>query len=303
MENSNAWDAEWEVTEDMAKALIYSQFPQLSLSPVRKLGHGWDNTVYAVGEAYAFRFPRKRVAVNLLEMEGRMLPKLENVVSIPYSKPLFFGKGTLDYPSPFLGYTYLAGKFPVGLTDEQRILSVKPLARFLKSLHSFPMEEARELGVPTDHRHLTDVSSRKARMLDHLSELREHLREEEHEQIEAYLQAITLKQAGSKEVLLHGDLHFKNMLVDETGRLSGVIDWGDMNIGHPACDLNVAYSFVPPGARSEFFKAYGEVEEETKILARLIAVYIPMLILLQAVHEQDKKIEEEAKATILRALT
>lgn len=82
----------------------------------------------------------------------------------------------------------------------------------------------------------------------------------------------------------------------------GIIDWGDMNVGHPACDLSVAYSFLPPRARQSFFAEYGEVDEETKRLARLVAIYIPMLIWLQAIDDQDATIAREAKATIKRAL-
>lgn len=66
---------------------------------------------------------------------------------------------------------------------------------------------------------------------------------------------------------------------------------------HPACDLNVVYSFLPPDARASFFAAYGDVDEETKRLARLIAVYIPMLICMQAIDDKD-----EAKTIIARAL-
>lgn len=84
------------------------------------------------------------------------------------------------------------------------------------------------------------------------------------------------------------------MLVDEQGLISGIIDWGDMNIGHPACDLNVVYSFIPL-MHEPVFAAYGDVDEETKRLARLIAVYIPMLIWMQAIDDNDLTVAEEAK--------
>ena len=80
------------------------------------------------------------------------------------------------------------------------------------------------------------------------------------------------------------------MLVDDNGNLSGIIDWGDVNIGHPACDLSIAYSYLPPASRADFYDIYGEVDEETKILARMIAVYIPMLIFMQAIDDKDEAI-------------
>lgn len=302
MESSNIWDAEWDITEKVASEIISSQFPQLASKTVKKLGYGWDNTVFLVGDKYVFRFPRRKVAIKSLYIEGKILPHLEEYIPIPYSKPLFFGVGGSDYPAPFLGYPYLNGKFPMGLADGQRVLSVKTLAHFLRKLHSFPVQKAQEYGIQHDHRNLTDISQRKRKMHSFMSNLATHLNEKEQRTIKDYLERLTIERVESKHVFLHGDLHFKNILVDEKGLVSGIIDWGDMNIGHPACDLSIGYSFLPPHARSDFFEQYGGVEEETKILARLIAVYIPILILMQAVDDRDETVAAEAKTTIMRAL-
>lgn len=303
MNNANPWDAEWDIDERQAAALIAAQFPALASQPVIKLGYGWDNTVFLVGEEYVFRFPRRSVAVGSIEREGRLLPELEAYLTLPYAKPIFYGIKDHDYPSPFLGYPYLRGKFAMGLADEQRELSVDLLADFLRSLHAFPLEKAREFGVQQDHRNLTDISQRKRSIEGFLAKIEPHLTEEQNRAIRNYLDGIHLAHVASRFAFLHGDLHFKNVLVDEeSGQVSGIIDWGDMNIGHPACDLSIAYSFVPPRARADFFARYGSADEETKLLARLIAVYIPMLILMQAVDDNDEPSAAEAKATIMRAL-
>ncbi|MDU0200573.1 phosphotransferase [Paenibacillus sp. MAH-36] len=302
MGGSNLWDPEWEVSEGLARKFISSQFPQLAHLTIHKLGYGWDNTVYRVGDEFVFRFPRRKVAIAPLQMEGKILPMLEAYIPIPYSKPLFFGEGDYEYPAPFLGYPYLIGKFPIGLTDEQRTLSAPILARFLKRLHTFPVQLAVESGIQFDHRNLTDIALRKEKMLIFLADLRAHISDEDYQAMADYLHELNTEPVEPSHIFLHGDLHFKNMLVDEQGLISGIIDWGDMNIGHPACDLNVVYSFLPPGARASFFAEYGEVDEETKRLARLIAVYIPMLIWMQAIDDHEAAVAEEAKTIIARAL-
>lgn len=303
MRVSNAWDAEWEVSEELAIKLISSQFPQLASKTIQKIGHGWDNTVFRVGKEYIFRFPRRKIAINGLRMEGRILPKLIDYISIPYSVPLFFGESHFDYPSPFLGYTYLPGRFPIGLTDEQRASSTTALAQFLKSLHTFPVQIAMENRIQCDHRNITDIALRKEKMQRFISDISPHLSKEEYDALLNYLGQLKTERMEQKNVLLHGDLHFKNMLVDKNGKVSGIIDWGDVNIGHPALDLNIVYSFLPHYERSNFFEEYGGVDEETKALARLIAVYIPILIMMQAIEERDETIVDEAKRTINRALT
>lgn len=283
--------------------MIESQFPALSGKTVERIGYGWDNTVFRVGSETVFRFPRRKVAIDLLKREWRILPQLAERVSIPFSRPLHLGKASPDFPASFLGYSYLPGRYPIGLSDEQRVRSSSALAVFLRQVHAFPTETALECGAPSDHRNLLDMESRKLKMLEWLPRLAAHMRDDEYCSLRRYLTEGGAKLAAGKKVFLHGDLHFKNMLVDDSGLISGIMDWGDMNVGHPACDLNIAYSFLPSHARERFFEEYGEADQETRELARLIAVYIPMLIMLQAVEEKDAGIVAAAKDTIQRALS
>ncbi|OZB94909.1 phosphotransferase [Paenibacillus sp. XY044] len=299
----NQWDTDIHITDALVRELIESQFPELSGLQLTRIGEGWDNAVYRIGDSYTFRFPRRSIAVEFIRTEGRLLPLLCDYITLPYPKPLFYGQECAAYPFPFLGYTYIQGTFPVGLTDEQRRLSAASLGRFLRKLHSFPVGTAREAGASEDHRNLLDVSSRKEKMTGILSGLKPHLPKGEHDTIQAYLDGVPVERIARQEVMLHGDLHFKNMLADERGQLSGVIDWGDLNVGHPGCDLNIAYSFLGPRERALFFEQFGEVDEETRLLARLIGVFIPMLLLAQAVQIQDIRVAEEARASIRRALS
>jgi aminoglycoside phosphotransferase (APT) family kinase protein len=60
-------------------------------------------------------------------------------------------------------------------------------------------------------------------------------------------------------VWLHGDVHPLNILVDD-GRVSAVIDFGDLTAGDPASDLAVAWMLFPPEARPAFRTACGARE-------------------------------------------
>jgi aminoglycoside phosphotransferase (APT) family kinase protein len=50
------------------EALVKAQHPHLAASVVR-VGAGWDNTVYRLGERLAVRVPRRAAAVPLLRNE------------------------------------------------------------------------------------------------------------------------------------------------------------------------------------------------------------------------------------------
>lgn len=71
--SSRPWTPECVVSTPLARELIASQFPALSPAHVEPLASGWDNTVYRVNHQYVFRFPRRRLAVELLDVELRLL--------------------------------------------------------------------------------------------------------------------------------------------------------------------------------------------------------------------------------------
>lgn len=54
---------------------------------------------------------------------------------------------------------------------------------------------------------------------------------------------------------LHGDLHPANVLTAD-GTFCGVIDFGDLCAGDPACDLAASWVLLPDGAADRFHCAY-----------------------------------------------
>jgi aminoglycoside phosphotransferase (APT) family kinase protein len=77
---------------------------------------------------------------------------------------------------------------------------------------------------------------------------------------------------------LHGDLHPLNVLVLE-GRVSAVIDFGDVTAGDPATDLSVAWMLVTPDARTAFREAVGGVDDDTWLRARGWAISLALAYL------------------------
>ncbi|HVN00046.1 MAG TPA: phosphotransferase [Caulobacteraceae bacterium] len=67
---------------------------------------------------------------------------------------------------------------------------------------------------------------------------------------EAALDAVWTGQA----VWVHGDVAPGNLLV-RGGRLSGVIDFGQVCVGDPACDLAIAWSYLDRASRVAFRRA------------------------------------------------
>jgi aminoglycoside phosphotransferase (APT) family kinase protein len=111
-------------------------------------------------------------------------------------------------------------------------------------------------------------------------------------------------RAPAARALVHGDLYVRHLLVDDEASLCGVIDWGDLHIGHPAIDLAVAYGFLPPAARPTFLRAYGKrVPAPTWWLARFRAVYSALAILNYSRDVGDGDLEGEGRQSLANALS
>ncbi|HMK11576.1 MAG TPA: phosphotransferase, partial [Acidimicrobiales bacterium] len=86
-------------------------------------------------------------------------------------------------------------------------------------------------------------------------------------------------------VWLHGDLHPSNVLVLD-GRVSAVIDFGDITAGDPATDLAVAWMMLPAAARATFRATAGPVDDHTWRRARGWALALAVAILSRSADNQ-----------------
>jgi aminoglycoside phosphotransferase (APT) family kinase protein len=116
------WSAEVAVDEGLARRLL-GQFPELRLESLRPLAEGWDNAVWVVDERYAFRFPRRQIAIPGVELELALLPKLAPLLPLPIPDPIFQGRPAEGYPWPFFGSELLPGRetCDAKLDDESRL--------------------------------------------------------------------------------------------------------------------------------------------------------------------------------------
>src|SRR2546430_1983852 len=78
-------------------------------------------------------------------------------------------------------------------------------------------------------------------------------------------------------VWVHGELLPGNLLF-QGGRLTGVIDFGGIGVGDPACDLIVAWGLLPPESRNVFRAELG-VDDETWARGRGWALSVALIAL------------------------
>jgi aminoglycoside phosphotransferase (APT) family kinase protein len=184
------------------------------------------------------------------------------------------GVPTERFNWPFAGYRILPGTTAcrANLDERQRELIAEPLGRFLRALHSIDAQEGRRLGAPPDELGRLNLERRIPQVSEHLDRLPAAGVDFDAASLQTILSCSRKCRTAIASCLVHGDLYVRHLIVDETGWLTGIIDWGDVHVGDPAVDLAIAHGVLPPKFHGVLREAYGAIDEPTWQLARLRAL-------------------------------
>jgi aminoglycoside phosphotransferase (APT) family kinase protein len=222
--------AEVEVDAHLVRRLLRAQHPDLADRRLQRIGTGWDNEVYRLGLDLTVRVPRRELGARLMATELRWVPELAPGLTLPVPVPVRAGAPTDFYPWPWAVCAHVPGRPPgaSAFTGVAGGRAARALAGFLSSLHvPAPSDAPRSpfRGVP-----LAQRSDSVARALSSApAAQRSRIQRGWDEALRAPLYE-------GPDVWLHGDLHGLNVLAVR-GRLSGVLDFGDLCAGDPATDL------------------------------------------------------------------
>lgn len=249
--------AEVDIDAGLVRRLLIDQFPTLSDLPVHQLAFGWDNVTFRIGLDHVARLPRRELAASLISNEVRWLPELAPRLPLPIPVPVFQGGPGHGYPWAWLIAPLLSGESLGSSTEVDYPYCARQLGRFFAALHrpapsQAPVNPYR--GGPLQER---DEATRQrlAALVDR-------------DRLEAVWEnALEAEPYRGDPVWIHGDPHPGNLLLRE-GRVSGVIDFGDITAGDPATDLAIAWTFVPASHRGAFWSAYGDVDSSLTNRAR-----------------------------------
>lgn len=278
------WSAEEQVGEDRARGLLRRRFPELAADAVTLVSEGWDYVVFRVDGEWAFRFPRREMVVPGTEREIAVLPELAKRLPVGVPAPVYVARPGNDFPWPFYGARYLEGVEATG-----RAVDPIALGRALRALHAPETLAAVGDPLPTDPLGRVDMALR----LPRLRELGVDA--------PALVAAAGVLPPARHTAVCHGDLHMRQLLV-EGSALTGIVDWVDVCRSDPAVDLSVAWSTLDTSARHAFFEAYGEVGEETRVRARVVAAFLCAMLADWARKEDVPLVLDAALAGLARAV-
>lgn len=257
----------------LVQRLITDQFPlwkDLAIRPVAL--SGWDNRTFHLGENMLVRMPSAEKYAVQVEKEHHWLPKLAPLLPLSIPTPLAIGEPGEGYPWRWSIYSWLEG-------ESAATAKIADLSQFAASLAKFllALEGIDSAGGPSPGWH---SFYRGGELKNYDAEVRQALIALKGK-IDTYAathlwEAALATSWQRSPVWVHGDISAGNLLVKE-GDLSAVIDFGQLTVGDPACDLAIAWTMFY-GKSREVFRSSLLLDKETWTRGRAWTLWKALII-------------------------
>ena len=237
-----------QIDESLARALIADQFPIWAGLQVRAVPQpGWDNRSFLLGDDFVIRLPSAAAYEAQVQREQRWLPHLASHVPFEIPEPVALGRPGRGYPWSWSVYRWIAGKTAASAPPGDMGQFAIDLALVLNALHRVPAEGGPDPGRDNFHRggplEVYDEEARQA-----IAALGSRINRAG--AIDAWEEGLASRWT-RPPVWVHGDMALGNLLV-RGGRLAAVIDFGQLCVGDPACDLAIAWTCLRAQHRQAF---------------------------------------------------
>lgn len=237
-----------QIDVPLVKQLIASQFPQWQSLSIRPVSYsGWDNRTFHLGDEMIVRMPSNYAYASQVTKEQKWLPILAPNLPLKIPQPLAMGNPDENYPWHWSVYHYLPGESAATAIITDLCSVAKNLAQFLNVLESIDATKGPVAGEHSFYRGgLLSVYDNETRTA--LSKLKG--------KIDVGLALSLWEQAlitnwQNNPAWVHGDISPGNLLIYKK-QLIAVIDFGQLAIGDPACDLSITWTFFKDKSRDVF---------------------------------------------------
>ncbi|MBS1735439.1 MAG: aminoglycoside phosphotransferase family protein [Bacteroidetes bacterium] len=228
------------------KEIIQSAYPALKINKFDKMGEGDTYIAFLVNGQYLFKLPKEIDGSTILKKEVQLMESLAEIFSISIPKFVF-----VSPVFQFGAYEILPGITLAAYLKKNELSSfqVEQINDFLEKLHSYHLPE-----------HLSDILP----LMNYFEEYNEDYeflknsttaffsKTQKRIILDKYVLYLSDKSNFEyKPALLHNDFSFNHILCNRgTGKITGVIDFGDAAIGDAAFDYIYLYELQP----YDFFK-------------------------------------------------
>ena len=288
---------EMAIDPALVGALLREQHPDLAGLPITDTSAGWDNHLFRLGGGLAVRLPRRALAADLIVREQRWLPVLAPSLPLPVPVPVRAGRPGCGFPWSWSVVPWFDGSTPGPTPSSDPTALALELGQFVRALHQPAPADAPAnpwRGVPLANR-TASVHERTRQLGGRVDGARI---------VAVWNEIVNTTPWPGPPLWLHGDLHPGNLLL-RSGRISAVLDFGDLTSGDPATDLSIAWMLLPASARSAFrASARGAstvIDDDTWVRARGWALALGLVFF--ASSRDDAALEAVGRVAIDAALS
>ena len=275
------------IDAQLAARLVASQFPHWAHLPIAPSDvAGWDNRTFRLGTELSIRMPSHSAYVAQVDKEHRWLPRLAPRLPFEVPRPIARGEPGDGYPFPWSVYGWIEGEDAAVDRIDDLTAFAEDLAGFLRALQTI---DATGGPPPGPHNFF-----RGGPLATYDQETRTALAAVRGRRAATALavweEALASAWRGAP-VWVHGDVAAGNLLVTR-GRLTGVIDFGCLGVGDPACDTTIAWTLLAERSRSAFRAALG-LDQDTWRRGRGWALWKALITLADALDNSSDASEAE----------
>ena len=284
------------ISQEQVRSLIKAQFPQWSALPIAGAPvSGTDHAIFRLGDELTIRLPLRPAASGQVLKEQAWLPRIEPALTVPIPTPVAVGGPGAGYPLAWSICKWLEGENPSAELGANALLGAQ-LGAFISTLRSVTLDGGPKPGEHNFGRGaplaIRDLATRTAiDQLDGTIDTRKAT---------AIWDSAIGTASRWKPAWIHGDLCPGNILV-RGAELSGILDFGGLAVGDPACDLMIAWNFLTDAARDAFRQEVA-VDVETWERGRAWALSVA-LIQLPYYGTSNLSLAATARSTIESVLT
>ncbi len=273
------------IDSTLVRHLVAAQFPQWKDLSIRQVVPGGvDNRTFRLGENMLVRMPSALKYMLQVEKEQQWLPKLAPWVSLPIPVPLGLGLPAFGYPWKWSIYSWISGETASSAHISTLSDFATTLAQFLLSLHHIDPTNGPLPGPHSFYRG-GELATYDTQIRHAIAILNNTINA--NAVMEVWETALTTCWK-SASVWLHGDVSPGNLLVEE-GRLRGVIDFGQLTVGDPACDLAIAWTLFK-GESREVFRSLRPLDAGTWARGRAWTLWKALIICAGLTHSNTVEV-------------
>lgn len=264
---------------------IKNTYPELREKEFAVSDYGWANYILIVDNRLIFRFPRDEESKRQLVLEQKFLPELNcNLYGLI---PNFIYSSKKDDEFTYVGYELIPGK-PL-VTEEFTKLEeneveklAENLAEVLTSIHTFNFE--RHFKAPVSSEEI------KEHWRSFLTEIEEYVFPLLTQNEKVWTNNLFNRFLSEEEnfaftpSLIHGDLGTDHIIYNfEEKRFSGIIDFGDIQIGDPAYDFVGIYISYGAEFTDRVFRHY-KGNKDKSFISRIENFYLKRTPFYSIIH-------------------